>query len=118
MSLAAVPEMMTRALYGRYAVGYFESWNLESLQGVVDAAEQARAPVIIGLSLFPLTAPIVMFLRIVVGAARTWEILLSIGLQLVTIFGVIWLSAKIFRVGLLMSGKRFKFAEVIRLARM
>ena len=35
---------------GGYAVGYFESWNLESLQGVVDAAEQTRSPVIIGFN--------------------------------------------------------------------
>jgi len=57
MSVAAVPEMMERALRGRYAVGYFESWNLESLQGVVDAAEQARAPVILGFNGDFLTDP-------------------------------------------------------------
>jgi ketose-bisphosphate aldolase len=33
-----------------YALGYFESWNLESLQGVLDAAEQTRSPVIIGFN--------------------------------------------------------------------
>jgi ABC-2 type transport system permease protein len=76
-----------------------------------------QAPLVVGLSLFPLTAPIVMLLRIVVGAARTWEILLSIGLIILTTGGVIWLSAKIFRVGILMTGKRFKFGEVMRLAR-
>jgi ABC-2 type transport system permease protein len=76
-----------------------------------------RAPVIVGLSLFPLTAPIVMFLRIMVGAALPWEILVSIGLIIATTAAVIWLSAKIFRVGILMTGKRFKFGEVLRLAR-
>jgi fructose/tagatose bisphosphate aldolase len=35
---------------GSYAVGYFESWNLESLQGVIDAAELMRSPVIVGFS--------------------------------------------------------------------
>ena len=35
---------------GGYAVGYFESWNLESLQGVIDAAEQTRSPIIIGFN--------------------------------------------------------------------
>jgi len=35
---------------GGYAVGYFESWNLESLQGVIDAAEAARAPMLIGFN--------------------------------------------------------------------
>jgi len=33
-----------------YALGYFESWNLESLQGVIDAAERTRSPIIIGFS--------------------------------------------------------------------
>ena len=34
----------------RYAVGYFESWNLESLQAVREAAEETRSPVILGFS--------------------------------------------------------------------
>ena len=76
-----------------------------------------RAPVIVGLSLFPLTAPIVMFLRILVGAAEPWEILVSIALIVAATAAVIWLSATIFRVGILMTGKRFKFLEVLRLIR-
>lgn len=50
MPLEAIGPMMRRALEEGYAVGYFESWNLESLQGVVDAAEEARAPVILGFN--------------------------------------------------------------------
>jgi ketose-bisphosphate aldolase len=42
--------MLRRAIEGNYAVGYFESWNLESLQGVIDAAEQTRSPIIIGFN--------------------------------------------------------------------
>jgi ketose-bisphosphate aldolase len=42
--------MARRAREGGYAIGYFESWNLESLYGVVEAAEQARAPIIIGFN--------------------------------------------------------------------
>jgi fructose/tagatose bisphosphate aldolase len=41
---------MQSAQAGRYALGYFESWNLESLQGVIDAAERTRSPTIIGFS--------------------------------------------------------------------
>jgi ABC-2 type transport system permease protein len=76
-----------------------------------------QAPAIVVLSLFPLTAPIVMFLRIMVQAARPVEILVSIALILVTTAAVIWFSAKVFRVGILMTGKRFKFGEVLRLSR-
>src|SRR5580698_3207321 len=50
MPLEAVQPMMRRAAAENYAVGYFESWSLESLQGVVDAAEEARAPVILGFN--------------------------------------------------------------------
>jgi ABC-2 type transport system permease protein len=73
-----------------------------------------HAPLIVGMSLFPLTAPVVMFLRIVVGGVPTWQILASIALILATTGAVIVLSAKIFRVGLLMTGKRFKLGEVLR----
>ncbi len=50
MPLESAPTLMTAARRGGYALGYFESWNLESLQGVLDAAEAARAPVIIGFN--------------------------------------------------------------------
>lgn len=76
-----------------------------------------HAPLIVAMSLFPLTGPVVMFLRIVVGGVPTWQILASIALILATTGGVIALSAKIFRVGLLMTGKRFKLGEVLRWVR-
>lgn len=49
--------MMEEAQAGRYAVGYFESWNFESLSGVIDAAEQTRSPVILGFNGEFLTRP-------------------------------------------------------------
>ena len=76
-----------------------------------------RAPVIVALSLFPFTAPIVMFLRILVGAVSALEILVSIGLIIGTTAAVIWLSARIFRAGILMTGKRLNLREVLGLAR-
>lgn len=42
--------MMRHARSHSYAVGYFESWNIESLYGVIDAAEQMKSPVIIGFN--------------------------------------------------------------------
>ena len=50
MPLESVQSLMQRARSGGYAVGYFESWNLESLQGVLDAAEETRSPVFIGFN--------------------------------------------------------------------
>ena len=50
MPLEPIDRLMRRCREGGYAVGYFESWNLESLQGVLDAAEQTRSPIIIGFN--------------------------------------------------------------------
>ncbi len=50
MSLRPALELIARAKEGGYAVGYFESWNLESLQGTIDAAEETRSPILIGVN--------------------------------------------------------------------
>jgi fructose/tagatose bisphosphate aldolase len=50
MPLVSFAELMSEAERGKYAVGYFESWNLESLGAVADAAEAVRAPVLLGFS--------------------------------------------------------------------
>jgi ketose-bisphosphate aldolase len=50
MPLERIDRLMRDCEAGGYAVGYFESWNLESLQGVVDAAERTRSPVILGFN--------------------------------------------------------------------
>jgi ketose-bisphosphate aldolase len=50
MPLVPFAQLMADAERGGYAVGYFESWNLESLQGVLDAAEETASPVIVGFS--------------------------------------------------------------------
>jgi len=50
VSLEALTDLMRHAGRGNYAIGYFESWNIESLQGVIDAAEATRSPVILGFN--------------------------------------------------------------------
>src|SRR6185295_17212372 len=50
MPFEDVMRIMSRARAGGYAIGYFESWSLESLQGVVDAAEETRSPIILGFN--------------------------------------------------------------------
>ncbi|MCY4232241.1 MAG: ABC transporter permease [Bacteroidetes bacterium] len=51
----------------------------------------------IGLSLFPLTSPAPMMVRLALGAVPTWQILLSLGLLVASIFGSIWVSARIYK---------------------
>ncbi len=65
-------------------------------------------------SLFPLFTPILMFMRITTALPPLWQILASIGLCTLTIWGLAWLGAKIFRVGMLMYGKKPSLGEMLR----
>jgi ABC-2 type transport system permease protein len=66
------------------------------------------------LSIFPMTSPIVMLIRILVSDPPVWQIALCLGLLVVAVTGMALLAAKIFRVGILMTGKRPRLKEVIR----
>lgn len=69
------------------------------------------------LSLFPFTSPLLMFMRISVQPPPAWEIALSIVILLLTIWGVAWFAGRVYRVGILMYGKKPTLPEIIRWAR-
>ena len=71
-------------------------------------------PRVIALSIFPFTAPLVMYTRIVVQTPPLWQIALSIGVTVATIFGVTFICGRIYRVGILMYGKRATLPEIIK----
>ncbi len=76
-----------------------------------------RAPnssIAVFLSFIPFFAPILMFLRITVLLPPFGQIGASIVILILTILLMIWLTAKIYRVGILMYGKRPKLAEIVR----
>ena len=66
------------------------------------------------LSYIPFTSPIIMLARILVDKPPAAQILLCFAILIGTILLMVFLAAKIFRVGILMTGKRFKLAEIIK----
>ena len=62
-------------------------------------------------SMIPFTSPIVMLMRIPFGVPW-WQIVISLILLYVTFFFVIWVAAKIYRVGILMYGKKASYKEL------
>ena len=68
----------------------------------------------IAVSMFPFTSPIMMFLRLVVSEPPWWQVALSLGLLVATIYGMVLLCARIYRVGILMYGKKPTLPEIIR----
>jgi ABC-2 type transport system permease protein len=69
------------------------------------------------LSLIPGMSPLIMFLRVVVLTPPLWQILLSIALLVLGILAVVWIAARVYRVGILMYGKRPTFPELVRWVR-
>lgn len=63
------------------------------------------------LSLFPLTSPIIMMVRIPFGV-ETWELLLSMALLVLGFVGTTWMAGKIYRTGILMYGKKVSYKEL------
>ncbi|HET9365874.1 MAG TPA: ABC transporter permease, partial [Candidatus Angelobacter sp.] len=66
-------------------------------------------------SLFPFTAPLVMFARLAIQPdTPVWQIGTSIALMVATIYGMVWLCGRIYRVGILMYGKKPTLPEIVK----
>ena len=68
----------------------------------------------VAISMFPPCAPITMFLRLASQFPPTWQIALSLGLMVLSVIVVLWVSWRIYRVGILMYGKRATLPEMVR----
>lgn len=86
---------------------------LFALYAAMGSAENTNGPLAVWTSIIPLTSPIVMMIRIPAGVPL-WQELLSIVLLYGTATFVIWLSGRIYRVGILMYGKKPSFKELVK----
>ena len=64
-------------------------------------------------SFIPFTSPVVMLMRIPFGVPL-WQQLVSVGVLFATFMGTVWFAAKIYRVGILMYGKKPSYKELIK----
>lgn len=81
--------------------------------GFFSVINDPHGTVAVVFSMIPLTSPIVMLMRIPFGVPL-WEIAISVTLLFATFFGVVWFAAKIYRVGILMYGKKPSWKELYR----
>lgn len=86
--------------------------------GFFSVFSNPHGPIAVGFSLFPLTSPIVMLMRlpggIGEGGVPLWQLLLSITFLIITFLGIVSLAAKIYRIGILMYGKRPTYKELFK----
>ena len=86
------------------------------LYAAMYSAENTNGPLAFWASIFPLTSPIVMMVRIPFGVPW-WEEVLSLGLLFATSMAFVWISARIYRVGILMYGKKPSIREMLKWVR-
>ena len=75
-----------------------------------------NSPWVVAASLFPPTAPLIMVPRIGMSTSPYlyWQIALSIALLILSIWGVVWFASRLYRIGILMYGKRPSLGEILR----
>ena len=84
-----------------------------SIMVLFPIARNPEGPVAFWFSIIPLTSPVAMMARIPYGIP-TWELLLSMFLLVLTTVGAIAAAAKIYRIGLLMYGKKVNLKELFK----
>jgi len=77
------------------------------------SVENPDGPLAFWCSLIPFTSPVVMMVRLPFDVP-IWQVLISYVLLYATAIGAVWVSAKIYRVGILMYGKKPTFGEMIK----
>ena len=75
-----------------------------------------NSPWVVAASLFPPTAPLVMVPRLGMSTSPSlyWQIALSIAILIVSIWAVVWFASRLYRIGILMYGKRATLPEIMR----
>ena len=68
----------------------------------------------VAASLFPATSPIIMMLRMGSQMPPVWQFAASIGILMLSIWATLWFSSRLYRVGILMYGKRATLPEIFR----
>jgi ABC-2 type transport system permease protein len=76
--------------------------------------QNPNTPFVVAASLFPLFTPTLMFMRICVAVPTFYQILISIFVSLSFTIFLAWLGAKIFRIGILMYGKKPSIKEIMK----
>jgi ABC-2 type transport system permease protein len=76
--------------------------------------QHPNSPLAFWLSIFPFFAPILMLVRVLIEQPPMWQLGLCIALMLATIYGLLLVSARIYRIGILMYGKRPTLPELRR----
>jgi ABC-2 type transport system permease protein len=114
--MAAVGATVAEAREGQQVTGIIAMpvWIPYMLMALI--IENPNSPVAVALSLFPMTAPLTMLIRVGLTILPAWQIALSAAIQIASAVAAIWLAGRAFRLGMLRYGQRLKWREIFRRA--
>lgn len=110
--MAAIGATVTEAREGQQVTGIIAMpvWIPYMLMALF--IENPNSPIAVVLSLFPLTAPLTLFIRVGLTIIPAWQIAVSAIVQVAAAIAAIWLAGRIFRLGMLRYGQRLKWREI------
>lgn len=84
-----------------------------AIYAAIYSVENPDGPLAFWCSMIPFTSPIVMMVRLPFGVPF-WQIILSLGILVLSFIGSTWMAGKIYRTGILMYGKKISWREMIK----
>ncbi len=74
--------------------------------------QNPNSPLAVAMSIFPLTAPMSISMRLAFTAIPTWQLATSVAILVVSAIGAVWLAGRAFRLGMLRYGQRLRWKEI------
>jgi ABC-2 type transport system permease protein len=111
---AAIGATVAEGAEGQQIVGFLSLPMWIPVMLVYPLMNAPNSPLAMGLSFFPLTAPLTILIRAGMTIIPTWQMVLGIGLLIVFAIGMLWFSGRAFRMGMLLYGKRLPWSEIFR----
>jgi ABC-type Na+ efflux pump permease subunit len=115
-SMAAVGIAAPEARSSQQVVALLISLYLVPLGFILPVLGEPSSPLAVGLSLFPLTAPIVLPLRFALVPVPFWQVAAAVAIQSLLALGALWLATRALRLGLLRFGRGLHWRELAGMA--
>jgi ABC-2 type transport system permease protein len=115
--MAAVGATVTEASEGQQIMGLFTIPIWLPYIFIAVFIQNPNSPLAIAMSLFPLTAPMTVTIRMGLTSIPTWQMIASITILVLSAIGAVWLAGRAFRLGMLRYGQRVHWKELFNFQR-
>ena len=115
--MAAVCATVTEASEGQQIMGLFTIPIWLPYLFIAVFIQNPNSPLAIAMSLFPLTAPMTVTIRMGLTSIPTWQMIASITILVLSAIGAVWLAGRAFRLGMLRYGQRVHWKELFNFQR-